>query len=164
MNKLENLSNLDDKDSSLKQLNDKTNNPISSVLVQGPYEVKLNILWISLWDLWNWDNDNFLLNKNLIRSDWDTQYIAINGRIYLIKDRNDNTEWDVFKMWNNKNWDSPFFFIGNFSRIDGDWTLVKKDWHIYEWRFVISNNRRIRYDWRLRFPDWNIYEWDFIDG
>jgi hypothetical protein len=44
MNKLENLSNLDDKDSSLKQLNDKTNNPISSVLVQGPYEVKLNIL------------------------------------------------------------------------------------------------------------------------
>lgn len=164
MNKLENLSNLDDKDSSLKQLNDKTNNPISSVLVQGPYEVKLNILWISLWDLWNWDNDNFLLNKNLIRSDWDTQYIAINGRIYLIKDRNDNTEWDVFKMWNNKNWDSPFFFIGNFSRIDGDWTLVKKDWHIYEWRFVISNNRRIRYDWRLRFPDWSIYEWDFIDG
>lgn len=164
MNKLENLSNLDDKDSSLKQLNDKTNNPISSVLVQDPYEVKLNILWISLWDLWNWDNDNFLLNKNLIRSDWDTQYIAINGRIYLIKDRNDNTEWDVFKMWNNKNWDSPFFFIGNFSRIDGDWTLVKKDWHIYEWRFVISNNRRIRYDWRLRFPDWSIYEWDFIDG
>ena len=164
MNKLENLSDLDDKDSSLKQLNDKTNNPISSVLVQGPYEVKLNILWISLWDLWNWDNDNFLLNKNLIRSDWDTQYIAINGRIYLIKDRNDNTEWDVFKMWNNKNWDSPFFFIGNFSRIDGDWTLVKKDWHIYEWRFVISNNRRIRYDWRLRFPDWSIYEWDFIDG
>ena len=164
MNKLENLSNLDDKDSSLKLLNDKTNNPISSVLVQGPYEVKLNILWISLWDLWNWDNDNFLLNKNLIRSDWDTQYIAINGRKYLIKDRNDNTEWDVFKMWNNKNWDSPFFFIGNFSRIDGDWTLVKKDWHIYEWRFVISNSRRIRYDWRLRFPDWNIYEWDFIDG
>ena len=164
MNKLENLSNLDDKDSSLKQLNDKTNNPISSVLVQGPYEVKLNILWISLWDLWNWDNDNFLLNKNLIRSDWDTQYIAINGRKYLIKDRNDNTEWDVFKMWNNKNWDSPFFFIGNFSRIDGDWTLVKKDWHIYEWRFVISNSRRIRYDWRLRFPDWSIYEWDFIDG
>ena len=164
MNKLENLSNLDDKDSSLKQLNDKTNNPISSVLVQGPYEVKLNILWISLWDLWNWDNDNFLLNKNLIRSDWDTQYIAINGRKYLIKDRNDNTEWDVFKMWNNRNWDSPFFFIGNFSRIDGDWTLVKKDWHIYEWRFVISNNRRIRYDWRLRFPDWSIYEWDFIDG
>lgn len=164
MNKLENTHSQDDEASSLKHFNDKTNNSISSVLNQNPYEIKLNNLWISLWDLWTWDKDEFLLNENLICSDWDTQYIAINNRKYLIKDRNDNTEWDVYKMWISKNWDSPFFFIGDFSRIDGYWTLVKKNWHIYEWNFVISNNHRIRYNWRLRFPNWDIYEWDFIDG
>ena len=164
MNKLENTHSHDDETSSLKQINDKTNNSISSLLVQDPYEVKLNTLWISLWDLWSWDNDNFLLDKNLVFDEWDNEYLLINGRKYLIKDRNDNTEWDVFKMWNNNDWDSPFFFIGNYSKIDGYWTLVKKDWHIYEWIFVISNNHRIRYNWRLRFPNWDIYEWDFIDG
>ena len=164
MNKLENLCSPDNKDSSLKQFNNKTNNSISYVLAQNPYNTKLNILWISLWDLGTWDKDKFLLNKNLIYSDWDAQYIIINDRKYFIKDRNDSTEWDVYKMWNNNDWDSPFFFIWNFSRIDGYWTLVRKDWYIYEWRFVVSDNRRIRYDWRLRFPDWNIYEWDFIDG
>jgi len=99
MNKLENTHSHDDETSSLKQLNDKTNNSISSLLVQDPYEVKLNTLWISLWDLWIWDNDNFLLDKNLVFNEWDNEYLLINGRKYLIKDRNDNTEWDVFKMW-----------------------------------------------------------------
>ena len=164
MNKLENTHNQDDEGSSLKQFNDKTTDSISSVLNQNPYEIKLNNLWISLWDLWTWDKDDFLLNENLICSDWNTEYIAINGKKYLIKDRNDNTEWDVYKMWISKNWDSPFFFIGNFSRIDGYWTLVRKDWYIYEWRFVVSDDRRILYDWKLTFPNGNIYEGDFIDG
>jgi len=164
MNKLENTHNQDDEGSSLKQFNDKTTDSISSVLNQNPYEIKLNNLWISLWDLWTWDKDDFLLNENLICSDWNTEYIAINGKKYLIKDRNDNTEWDVYKMWISKNWDSLFFFIGNFSRIDGYWTLVRKDWYIYEWRFVVSDDRRIRYDWKLTFPNGNIYEGDFIDG
>lgn len=164
MDELENTHSQDDEASSLKQFNDKTNNSISSVLDQNPYGIKLNNLWISLWDLWTWDKDDFWLNENLICSDWNTQYIDINGKKYLIKDRNDNTEWNVYKMWNNGSWYSPFFFIGNFSRIDGYWTLVRKDWYIYEWRFVVSNNRRIRYDWKLTFPNGNIYEWDFIDG
>ena len=164
MDNMESLHSQDDEASSLKQFNNKTNHSISSVLSQNPYETKLNILWISLWDLWTWDKDNFLLNKNLICSDWNAQYIIINDRKYFIKDKNDNTEWDVYKMWNNDDWDSHFFFIWNFSRIDGYWTLVRKDWYIYEWRFVVSGNRRIRYDWRLKFPNGNIYEWDFIDG
>jgi hypothetical protein len=44
MNKLENTHSHDDETSSLKQLNDKTNSSISSLLVQDPYEVKLNTL------------------------------------------------------------------------------------------------------------------------
>ena len=164
MNNMESIHSQDDEASSLKQFNNKTNHSISSVLSQNSYEIKLNILWISLWDLWTWDKDKFLLNKNLICSDWNVQFIVIGDRKYFIKDKNDNTEWDVYKMWNNDDWDSPFFFIWNFSRIDGYWTLVRKDWYIYEWRFVVSGNRRIRYDWRLKFPNGNIYEWDFIDG
>ena len=164
MSKLEKTHSQDDECSSLKQFNDKTNDSISSVLDQNSYGIRLNNLWISLWDLWTWDKDDFLLNENLICSDWNSKYIAVNGKKYLIKDRNDNTEWNVYKMWNSKDWNSPFFFIGNFSRIDGDWTLVKKDWYVYEWRFVVSDGRRIRYDWKLTFPNGNIYEWDFIDG
>jgi hypothetical protein len=44
MNKLENTHSHDDETSSLKQINDKTNNSISSVLNQNPYEIKLNNL------------------------------------------------------------------------------------------------------------------------
>jgi hypothetical protein len=44
MNKLENSCSPDNKDSSLKQFNNKTNNSISSVLAQNPYNTKLNIL------------------------------------------------------------------------------------------------------------------------
>jgi hypothetical protein len=44
MNKLENTHSQDDEASSLKHFNDKTNNSISSVLAQNPYNTKLNIL------------------------------------------------------------------------------------------------------------------------
>jgi hypothetical protein len=44
MNKLENTHSQDDEASSLKQFNDKTNDSISSVLNQNPYEIKLNNL------------------------------------------------------------------------------------------------------------------------
>ena len=84
MSKLEKTHSQDDEGSSLKQFNDKTNDSISSVLDQNPYGIRLNNLWISLWDLWTWDKDDFLLNENLICSDWNSKYIAVNGKKYLI--------------------------------------------------------------------------------
>ena len=44
MNRIESTRGQNDEDSSLKQFNDKTNDSISSVLNQNPYEIKLNNL------------------------------------------------------------------------------------------------------------------------